>query len=548
MEELYPFMKCEEKNPHKFTIEIGQPCFIRTSKSHYEIGKNNNSIEEEKPSNDLNINKPEMNTANLFLISNLKENNPNEKKSATESLNHLEKCSSQNSLKTYIIKENEDSDSNLNNEYHSGRWSNEEHQKFIEGIINYGNEWKRVQSIIKTRSSTQARSHAQKFFLRMKKEINQNVLSDQNQLVNYIINSSNIPNNNTNLSQEQKDRLFSVIRSNLKPDESQKIIAQNINNYKDGGKKIDNMIEEDDNLAYDKEKIIEKNINRGEIGEKRKITFCSRKRKNSSDDILNVNEYKIFNIHKDKNHKKSLDVIKGSEKLINKFCEQNKLEKRKKKSDLNNFNQNMKNINNNINMSNNFNKNININNDIIINKTGNQNNYLNLNNNTNLIIQNNFYNIINNYNGNINNNIINYNLPINQNFPNNDSINSDASNHNNKIFVNNDNSKIKEKNNNKQNNGNEQKIYENVYLNNNFFDVFKNENFFPNTIKNNHNDKNNDNTENDPFNLNFENEVAHNDKILINENNIFINNNIENEQKSDYYELEKMDFGDYNDN
>ena len=57
--------------------------------------------------------------------------------------------------------ENENS---TNNQFHAGRWTEEEHQKFIDGILEYGNEWKNVQKIIKTRSSTQARSHAQKFF------------------------------------------------------------------------------------------------------------------------------------------------------------------------------------------------------------------------------------------------------------------------------------------------------------------------------------------------------------------------------------------------
>ena len=55
--------------------------------------------------------------------------------------------------------------------HNSGRWSEEEHQKFIEGILEYGNEWKKVRKIIKTRTSTQARSHAQKFFLIIKKNI-----------------------------------------------------------------------------------------------------------------------------------------------------------------------------------------------------------------------------------------------------------------------------------------------------------------------------------------------------------------------------------------
>ncbi len=53
--------------------------------------------------------------------------------------------------------------------YLTGRWNLEEHKKFIEAIIKFGNNWKLVQKHIKTRSSTQARSHAQKFFIKLKK-------------------------------------------------------------------------------------------------------------------------------------------------------------------------------------------------------------------------------------------------------------------------------------------------------------------------------------------------------------------------------------------
>jgi len=56
-------------------------------------------------------------------------------------------------------------------EFNNGRWNEEEHKKFIEAILLYGNEWKRVQQYIKTRSSTQARSHAQKFFIRLKAKL-----------------------------------------------------------------------------------------------------------------------------------------------------------------------------------------------------------------------------------------------------------------------------------------------------------------------------------------------------------------------------------------
>lgn len=46
--------------------------------------------------------------------------------------------------------------------HNTGRWSKEEHQKFLEAIDLYGRDWKKVQDYVVTRTSTQARSHAQK--------------------------------------------------------------------------------------------------------------------------------------------------------------------------------------------------------------------------------------------------------------------------------------------------------------------------------------------------------------------------------------------------
>ena len=58
---------------------------------------------------------------------------------------------------------------NSNIKYACGRWKEDEHKRFIEAIIKYGNDWKQVQKHVRTRSSTQARSHAQKFFVKIKK-------------------------------------------------------------------------------------------------------------------------------------------------------------------------------------------------------------------------------------------------------------------------------------------------------------------------------------------------------------------------------------------
>ena len=54
------------------------------------------------------------------------------------------------------------------NGVNGGRWSYEEHIKFIEGIIQFGKNWKNVQKYVGSRTSAQARSHAQKFFLKLK--------------------------------------------------------------------------------------------------------------------------------------------------------------------------------------------------------------------------------------------------------------------------------------------------------------------------------------------------------------------------------------------
>lgn len=52
----------------------------------------------------------------------------------------------------------------------TGRWTQKEHILFIEGLKIYGKNWKKVESYIGTRTGTQIRSHAQKFFNRIKKE------------------------------------------------------------------------------------------------------------------------------------------------------------------------------------------------------------------------------------------------------------------------------------------------------------------------------------------------------------------------------------------
>ena len=110
--------------------------------------------------------------------------------------------------------------------FNTGRWSNEEHKRFLEGILTYGNEWKKIQNIIKTRSSTQARSHAQKFFLRIKKDLKLSNNKNKNMTLNYNLNdvsdnfsikyffdilNDNEINYNMKLGHEQKEKILNCI-------------------------------------------------------------------------------------------------------------------------------------------------------------------------------------------------------------------------------------------------------------------------------------------------------------------------------------------------
>ena len=202
-------------------------------------------------------------------------------------------------------------DNDNNNQFHSGRWTEEEHRKFIEGILEFGNEWKKVQQIIKTRSSTQARSHAQKFFLRVKKIIKNNGgnfnINEKDKIFENIINNI-LPNKKgESLTKSQKEKLLSAISSNIKYEgETNERSEEELQ-----------LELEEENLKYKKDNneneiIFKYHKNSSDIGNtskninlfsQRKISI-GQKRKLSKVDSRD----KIFVIQKDMSHKPSLDL------------------------------------------------------------------------------------------------------------------------------------------------------------------------------------------------------------------------------------------------
>ena len=55
-------------------------------------------------------------------------------------------------------------------ETNTGRWTRLEHKMFLDALELYGKDWKKVQQHVGTRTTTQARSHAQKYFAKTGRE------------------------------------------------------------------------------------------------------------------------------------------------------------------------------------------------------------------------------------------------------------------------------------------------------------------------------------------------------------------------------------------
>lgn len=51
----------------------------------------------------------------------------------------------------------------------TGRWTDEEHELFLEALKKYGKEWEKIAGAVRTRTIVQTRTHAQKFFQRVTK-------------------------------------------------------------------------------------------------------------------------------------------------------------------------------------------------------------------------------------------------------------------------------------------------------------------------------------------------------------------------------------------
>ena len=81
-----------------------------------------------------------------------------------------------------------------------GRWSYEEHKRFVRSIVKYPNNWEKITKEVKTRSDVQIRSHCQKFFKKLKKckseQLGIDFTSDTIHSIKDMIDHVNAVNNN----------------------------------------------------------------------------------------------------------------------------------------------------------------------------------------------------------------------------------------------------------------------------------------------------------------------------------------------------------------
>ena len=195
---------------------------------------------------------------------------------------------------------------NKENNYYTGRWKLDEHQRFIEAIIKFGNNWRLVQKYVKTRSSTQARSHAQKFFIKLKR-------------AKYL-------NKNINLINSSIKSLHELLKDLNKKD-------------------YDNVIKELNNVAFDKRNFNEK---------KRKSRSKSTNVNSESSELVNNSNSDLF---ENSYEEKSSEINYENDELllINKFIPRSRkqsfelYQEKKRKNSINSIYKEINNDENNIN-------------------------------------------------------------------------------------------------------------------------------------------------------------------------------------------------------
>ena len=186
-----------------------------------------------------------------------------------------------------------------NNIIHSdGRWNPEEHIRFIKGCLLFGNNWKKVEGYVQTRTSTQIRSHAQKFLIKLKKK--------------YKINDTCFNN--------EKNANFIIQNDESKEDSIKEDIDSIINNF-NSINEIDNEMEKVERLLLKIFKINKRNgdiqiikrIKTPPISMNKKIFKCQKEMKSNQ---LKDKIYSWLNSNEKEDLENLINIINSNDEKI----------------------------------------------------------------------------------------------------------------------------------------------------------------------------------------------------------------------------------------
>ena len=311
----------------------------KKTKVHFDVIKN----EETKEINKISIfNSNKKNMFNSQIIGNSDVNNYIDKNDSSE-LNQEKTLEEELNENNSILKIKNEKNWEKNSILNEGRWSDHEHIKFIEAIAKYGKNWKDVQKYVGSRSSAQARSHAQKFFLKLKaiknsklnfdfssndiKSISDIIRIIKNRKEYYIQGEDYIINTLINLSESiNYDENIDYIKDS-------KMTYKNLKNCTNSEKNDDFLIKEESSVNFDKQL----KLDIYNIFNKSKKIATNYKNKETNEESNNLKNKNIDNKGKDYNITQNIICTNLIEEEFNIEKKKKKIESSYNKSD-DNFN------------------------------------------------------------------------------------------------------------------------------------------------------------------------------------------------------------------
>ena len=156
--------------------------------------------------NTNNINKPKSNENTNPIISQFRHISQIRNNNANITFPEEDNFFTLSNNNTSFKQNNQD-----NSRFSIGRWHLSEHKRFLEAIIKFGNDWKMVEKYIGTRTSSQARSHAQKFFIKLKEEQKKSKISNDIDYSNSTIKSFH--DALQSMTQEKKENIIKELEN-----------------------------------------------------------------------------------------------------------------------------------------------------------------------------------------------------------------------------------------------------------------------------------------------------------------------------------------------